>query len=143
MKVSMIVALAVAALPLMPTTPALAESSAPAAEMQQMSGSMMHAYSATEAQAAIAAGKPVLLWFHKMGCPTCAAQQPTLDSYLKQHDGLMAYKVNFAEDKAANESYGVGMQSTLIVFREGKEITRSTGETDAAKLQMLLGQLNG
>lgn len=95
-------------------------------------------YEAAAVKTAIESGKPVLLHFHKNGCPTCAAQLPTVENYLKEHADVMAYQVNFITDKPTSAAYDVTMQSTLILFDNGKEIARSTGETDPVKLMALL-----
>jgi thioredoxin 1 len=107
-----------------------------------MHANALKAYSEADTKAAIESGKPVLVHFNKTGCPTCAAQLPTVESFLMKHEGVMAYQVDYTKDEATNKMHGVKMQSTLILFKDGKEIGRSTGETDPAKLNELLAKLS-
>ena len=85
-------------------------------------------------------GKPVVLHFHADWCPTCRAQQAVLDDLmpLAEFKDLTVYRVNYDKEKAMLRSYKVHNQSTFIVFKNGKEVTRSTGETDSALIAELL-----
>ena len=48
------------------------------------------------------------------------------------------YEVNFDTDKTVLKKFGVQSQSTLIVFKGAKEVGRSTGESDPARIQALI-----
>jgi thioredoxin 1 len=87
-----------------------------------------------------AAGKPVALVFHADWCPTCRAQAPILKQ-LTQSPELKAvtlFVANFDTEKALKQSFGVTKQSTIIVFKDGKESARSTGDTQQESLAALL-----
>src|SRR6202789_3816011 len=76
-------------------------------------------------------GRPVAVVFHADWCPTCRAQAPVLKelagtSALKS---LTLYVANFDTEKALKRSLGVTTQRTMVVFKAGKEIARSTGDT--------------
>jgi thiol-disulfide isomerase/thioredoxin len=135
-------AIALLAVPAYLSVPASAEMHDDKAA-DHMSHSMLKPYVAADAKAAIEAGKPVVIHFHKQGCPTCAAQLPTVESFLHGRDTVLAYQVDFTKDEEANKAYEVKMQSTIILFRDGKELARSTGETDPVKLTALLAQVAG
>ena len=90
--------------------------------------------------AARASGKPVAVVFHADWCPTCRAQAPLLKSLAQTPDlkALTLYVANFDTEKALKKSLGVTQQSTIVVFKGGKEITRSTGDTQQESLAALL-----
>ena len=85
-------------------------------------------------------GKPVVLHIHADWCPTCRAQQAVLDDLmpLPEFKNLPVLRVNFDSEKSLLRTYKVRNQSTFIVFKNGKEVTRSTGETDRDAIAALL-----
>jgi thioredoxin-like negative regulator of GroEL len=85
-------------------------------------------------------GKPVLVHVHADWCPTCRAQDKILGELLPSGDfkGITALRVDFDEQKPVVKAFGVQYQSTLIVFKGGKEVARVTGETDRDKIAALL-----
>lgn len=90
--------------------------------------------------AARAAGKPVAVVFHADWCPTCRAQAPVLKALTQTSElkGLTLYVANFDTEKALKKSLGVTQQSTIVVYKDGKESARSTGDTQQASLAALL-----
>ncbi|HEY3851811.1 MAG TPA: thioredoxin family protein [Steroidobacteraceae bacterium] len=87
-----------------------------------------------------AAGKPVAVVFHADWCPTCRAQAPVLKEVTQQpaFRSLTLYVANFDTEKALKRSLGVTQQSTIVVFKDGKEVARSTGDTQEPNLAALL-----
>jgi thiol-disulfide isomerase/thioredoxin len=85
-----------------------------------------------------AAGKTVLIDVYASWCPVCKKQQPSIARLEKEKPGLVVYEVNFDNDKSALKKFGVQAQATLIVFKGAKEVGRSTGETDPARIQALV-----
>lgn len=85
-------------------------------------------------------GKPVLVWVHASWCPTCRAQAPILSALLKQkeYQGIAALRVDFDSQKDVIHSLRVAKQSTLLVFKGGKEAGRSTGDTSREGIERLL-----
>ena len=88
------------------------------------------------------AGRPVAVVFHADWCPTCRAQAPVLKDLAATValKSLTLYVANFDTEKALRRSLGVNQQSTIVVFKAGKEIARSTGETQRDRLDALLKQ---
>lgn len=88
------------------------------------------------------AGGPVAVVFHADWCPTCRAQAPVLKELAATPalKPLTLYVANFDTEKALKKSLGVTQQSTIVVFRNGKEIARSTGDTQRDRLNALLKQ---
>lgn len=89
------------------------------------------AYSAAQLAEVEQSGSFVLV-ATKPGCPVCARQVPAIKTALMdpalQHLTVLQY--NQLTEKALNERYNVTGQSTIIVFRQGKEVSRSRGLTD-------------
>ena len=90
--------------------------------------------------AARAAGKPVAVVFHADWCPTCRAQAPVLKDLAQTPDfkSLTLFVANFDTEKALKKVLNVTQQSTIVVFKNGKEIARSTGDTQKGILADLL-----
>lgn len=96
-------------------------------------------YSAAAFSQAQAADKPVALHFHAPWCPTCRAQQKTLQAL--KSDASLALTVLVADydtEKALKQGLKVNAQSTLVVFRGQKETSRVVGETTAPALRAAL-----
>lgn len=92
--------------------------------------------------AARASGRPVAVVFHADWCPTCRAQAPVLKELAATPalKSLTLYVADFDTEKALKKSLGVRQQSTIVVFKGGKEIARSTGDTQRDRLDALLKQ---
>jgi thioredoxin 1 len=91
-------------------------------------------------EAARAAGKPVAVVFHADWCPTCRAQAPVLKQLMQSPEfkDVSLFVADFDTEKALKRSLGVTQQSTLVVFKGGKEAARSTGDTGQAALAAVL-----
>jgi thioredoxin 1 len=85
-------------------------------------------------------GKPALVMVHASWCPTCKAQAPLISELLKQpeNQAITALRVDFDAQKPVVHRFKVTQQSTLIVFKGGKEVGRSTGDTSKAGIAALL-----
>lgn len=85
-------------------------------------------------------GKPVLVFIHADWCPTCRAQDAVLEKLLPADEfkTITTLKVDFDTQQPVVKAFGVRYQSTLIVFKGGKEVARVTGETDRARIAALL-----
>jgi len=97
-------------------------------------------FSQAQFDAMRAAGKPVAVVFHADWCPTCRAQAPLLKELTETQElkGLTLFVANFDTEKTLKKSLGVSQQSTIVVFKDGKEIARSTGDTQQDSLAALL-----
>lgn len=85
-------------------------------------------------------GRPILVMIHADWCPTCKAQKPIIDELLKTPElhSIDALRVDFDQQKAVVKAFKVQYQSTLIVFKGGKEAGRSTGDTKKDSIAALL-----
>jgi hypothetical protein len=52
--------------------------------------------------------------------------------------GITVFVANFDTEKVLERSLGVTTQSTIVVFKDGKENARSTGDTQRENLAELL-----
>lgn len=85
-------------------------------------------------------GKPTLVVIYADWCPTCRAQEKILSELLPTNEfkAISTLRVDFDAQRAVVKSFGVRYQSTLIVFKGGKEIVRATGDTDRDSIANLL-----
>jgi thioredoxin 1 len=91
-------------------------------------------------EAAKQAGRPVLVEVTAPWCPTCKAQKPilselTADPKFKE---LAVLEIDFDSQKDALRTLKVQQQSTLITFKGGREVGRSTGDTNKSSIASLL-----
>lgn len=86
------------------------------------------------------AGKPVLVFIYADWCPTCRAQEKILNELLPTDEfkGIATLRVDFDTQKPVVKAFGVRYQSTLIMFKGGREVARVTGETDRDRIAELL-----
>ncbi|PKM45727.1 MAG: thioredoxin [Gammaproteobacteria bacterium HGW-Gammaproteobacteria-1] len=87
-------------------------------------------------------GSPVLVFIHADWCPTCKKQDFILGELLQDEAfaALEVLRVDFDGQREMVQSFGVKYQSTLIVFRGGQEVGRSTADTNRASIAALLRQ---
>jgi len=90
----------------------------------------------------LADGQPVAVDFHADWCPTCRAQAPIIRQLLStpEFKNLIILVADYDTELALRKSLNVAKQSTLVVFRHGKEVARSTGDTSREGLAALLRQ---
>ena len=88
------------------------------------------------------AGRPVLVWIHADWCPTCRAQGKVLDELLPMPalHGLTVLKVDFDRQKRIVRAFRAVQQSTFILFKGGREVGRSLGETRRGRILEFLKQ---
>ena len=98
------------------------------------------AYTTVGFEEAQTSGKPVLVHVTAPWCSVCAAQKPILSKLEAEprFKALQVFDVDFDHQKEAVQSFGARMQSTLIVYRDGKEVGRSAGETKPEAIEALL-----
>ena len=82
-------------------------------------------------EAAKKAGKPVVVMVYAEWCPTCRKQDPAVDALLKTPEfaKFELFRVDFDMQEEELRALRVSRQSTLIIYKGEKEVSRSTGET--------------
>ncbi|WP_321790320.1 thioredoxin family protein [Burkholderia pyrrocinia] len=86
------------------------------------------------------AGKPVVVDVSATWCPTCKAQQPIIESLMKQpaYQDVTVLTVDFDSNKTALKKFKIGTQSTLVAFKGASELARSVGETTSLGIENLI-----
>lgn len=100
------------------------------------------AFTAAAFEAAQAAGRPILIEVTAPWCSVCRAQKPILSDLTgsERFRGFVVLTVDFDSRKDVLRQFRVQRQSTLIVFRGAEEKGRSTGDTNRASIEALLGK---
>lgn len=100
------------------------------------------AYDASAFAALQEAGEPVVVDVYAPWCPTCRAQEPILEAMRTDpaYEGVNFVRVDYDNDTQFLETHDIARQSTVLVFKDGKELARSVAETDEARLQQLVAQ---
>lgn len=98
------------------------------------------AFSPEALAAAQEAGKPILVDVFAAWCSVCRAQSPILHKLTEEpkYKNLLVLKADFDAQKDELRALDVRSQSTLIVFKDGKEVGRSVGDTSEFSIEGLL-----
>jgi len=86
-------------------------------------------------------GGPILLMVHADWCPTCRAQRPVVERLAARPEFARFRIFRMDYDKEKNGmvlALRVNRQSALLVFRGGKEVARSIGETNEDAIAALM-----
>jgi thiol-disulfide isomerase/thioredoxin len=94
-------------------------------------------FTPTAFEAAQKAGTPILVEVTAPWCSVCKAQKPILSELTAKPKfaKLVTFRLDFDTQKDALKMLGVQRQSTLISYKGGKEVGRSTGVTDKSALE--------
>lgn len=112
------------------------------AALALMAAAVVHAepYTQETFDRLLGEGKPTLVAVHADWCPACKRQAPIIDALLKQapYSAITLLKVDFDKQKDVVKSLRVPRQSALIVYKNGKEVGRSLGDTSRTGIENLL-----
>jgi thioredoxin 1 len=91
-------------------------------------------------EAAVSGGGPVLVHVDAPWCPICRLQKPILEKLRDQprFSDVAAFEIDFDNDKASVRAVGARLQSTLIVYRGGREVARTVGDREEGWIEELL-----
>lgn len=89
---------------------------------------------------ALEKGGPVLVHIDASWCPTCKAQKPILSKLLAEDrfKAIHGFHVDYDDDKKVMRALNAPDRSTILVFKGGKEVARSTGDTTEPAIAALL-----
>ena len=92
--------------------------------------------------AALKTGKPVLIDISASWCPTCQAQKRVLGQLTAKpkFGAYTIFEVDYDTEKDIMRSFGAQQRSTLIAFKNGKEVGRIVGDTGVAPIEALLAK---
>jgi thiol-disulfide isomerase/thioredoxin len=93
-------------------------------------------------EAALKAGKPVLVDISATWCITCKQQHIVLDKLFAtpKFAGFTVFAIDYDTEKDLMRSFGAQSRATLIVFKDGKEVGRSSWQTSEAAIASLLSK---
>lgn len=85
-------------------------------------------------------GQPVLVAIHADWCSTCRTQERVLQELLPQPEfkRIKMLRMDFDQQRELVHSLGVEYQSTLIAFKYGREVGRTTSEVSQVRIAKLL-----
>lgn len=96
----------------------------------------------TELQQMLDGSRPTLVEFYATWCPHCTRMMPVV-AQLQHEVGDRANIVQFDGDQYENlvDNYKVELYPTFILFKDGKEIWRASGEQTLDTLKGRIDQL--
>ena len=88
----------------------------------------------------ISQGKTVIVHIHADWCGTCKAQDVQINAAMNaaEFKDVTFLEVDYDGQRKAVTFFKAKIQSTIIIFKNGKEIDRSATERDAPELQVFL-----
>lgn len=90
----------------------------------------------------IKADKPVLVDFYAEWCGPCKMAAPIMDELADEYqDKVVIGKLNVDENAPVASQYGVMSIPTMILFKEGKEVTRKVGFGGKGAIEEMLKQV--
>jgi thiol-disulfide isomerase/thioredoxin len=88
----------------------------------------------------VSQGKTVIVHIHADWCGTCKAQDVQINAAINAADfkDVTFLEVDYDGQRKAVNFFKTKIQSTIIIFKNGKEIDRSVAEREAPELQAFL-----
>ncbi len=83
-------------------------------------------------------GKTVLLDFYADWCGPCRMVAPLVEQIAEEHPEYLICKINVDDEPALAQEFGVQSIPTLVVFKDGKVVTKSPGARPKAQILALL-----
>jgi len=99
-------------------------------------------FSQARYDAALKAKMPLIVDFSADWCPTCRMQKPIVSSLAasKKFSRVTVLIANYDLEKDLEHSLKVGAQSTMVVFKGGREVSRAAGVISRSGLDTLFSQ---
>lgn len=91
-------------------------------------------------EAAQAAGKAIVVEIHADWCTECKAQNRVLDRLTEEprYSPLVRLRIDYDKQKDLVRQFKARMQSTLVVYKGNKELSRAVGITSEDKIRALV-----
>jgi thioredoxin 1 len=99
---------------------------------------VLHAGQATFDQQVLRSEVPVLVDFYASWCGPCKALAPTLEQLAAETPRARVVKVDIDDSPELAERYGVTSVPNLVVFKDGRVVTRQTGNVSKSRLKAML-----
>ena len=86
--------------------------------------------------------RPAIVYLHATWCPTCKIQTPIVErlSTDPKLKSVTIFLADYDTEVALKKSLKVTQQSTFVVFKQGHEVTRSTGQTQEQAIRATFEQ---
>ena len=99
-------------------------------------------YSKPAFERALAQRRAIVVAFVTDWCNTCSVQQPVLAELLGEprFRQLTVFIADFDKEIELKKRLRVPQQSTLVVFKNGREVARGTGQTRKEEVAALLSK---
>lgn len=96
-------------------------------------------YATAAFDAAMAAGRPILLETHRLRDTSCPHQWDAVDALATASslDGLLVLLIDADTQRAAMRRFGITSDCTLVAFRNGRELARRVGLVDPAGIEAM------
>ena len=85
-----------------------------------------------------AEGKTVVINSWNKTCYTCGKQVKILDQAEKEFNDILFLSFEQTKDKQIAKSLGIEYWTTIVVYRDNKEIARSIGQTKKSEIYKLI-----
>lgn len=86
-------------------------------------------------------GGTTLVDFWAEWCGPCKMQAPVIDELGDKYEGKVTVaKLNVDDEPSIAARFGIMSIPTLIVYKDGEEVTRRVGVQSLDQLEMMLGQ---
>ena len=85
-----------------------------------------------------AEGKTVVINSWNKTCYTCGKQVKILDQAEKEFNDILFLSFEQTKDKQIAKSLGIEYWTTIVVYRDNKEIARSIGQTKKSEIYELI-----
>ena len=83
-------------------------------------------------------GKTVVINSWNETCYTCAKQVKILDQAEKEFNDIIFLSFEQTKDKQIAKSLGIEYWTTIVVYKDNKEIARSIGQTKKSEIYKLI-----
>ena len=88
-----------------------------------------------------ASGKTVVVNSYEVWCGTCSKQTKILDQAEKEFNSVLFLSFEQTKDKEIAKLLGIEYWTTVVVYKNNKEVYRSIGQTDKSKIYSLIKSL--
>ena len=86
-------------------------------------------------------GKIVVINSWNKSCYTCGIQVQILDEAQKDFDDVLFLSFEQTKDKEIAKLLGIEYWTTIVIYKNNKEVARSIGQTDRSKIYSLIDSI--